>query len=104
MGEKEMTRFLLALALAGLTTPAFAMMADTMSCADFTAMESADQMAAMAPAEGAMGEGGMAAEGAMAEGGMMAEDMSPEHMTMEATEACEAHPDMTVGDAMKAGY
>jgi hypothetical protein len=98
-----MTRFLLALAMAGLTTPAFAMMADTMTCADFTAMEAADQMAAMAP-EGAMGEGGMAAEGQMADGGMMAEDMSPEHMMAEATEACEAHPDMTVGDAMKAGY
>jgi hypothetical protein len=97
-----MTRFLLALALVGTTAaPAFAMMADSMSCADFTAMEAADQMEAMAPAEGAMGEGegGMSASGQMAE-----EDMSPDHMVMEATEACEAHPDMTVGEAMKAGY
>jgi hypothetical protein len=96
-----MTRFLLALALAASTTSAFAMMADTMSCADFTAMESADQMAAMAPAEGAMGEG----EGGMSASGQMAtEEMSPDHMAMEATEACEAHPEMTVGEAMKAGY
>jgi hypothetical protein len=92
-----MTRFLLALALAGLTTPAFAMMADTMPCADYGAMESADQMAAMAPAEGAMGESETA-------GSMMADDMSPDHMAMQATEACEAHPEMTVGDAMKASH
>jgi hypothetical protein len=94
-----MIRLVFALALAGLTGPAFAMTADDMSCADYTAMESADQMAAMAPAEGAMDEGGTA-------GAMMSADedaMSPEHMAMEAAEACDAHPDMTVGDAMKAG-
>jgi hypothetical protein len=97
-----MTRFLLALAFMGTAAaPAFAMVVDSMSCADFTAMEAADQMAAMAPAEGAMGEG----EGGMSASGQMAgEEMSPDHMVMEATEACEAHPDMTVGEAMKAGY
>jgi hypothetical protein len=81
-----------------LAAPASAMMADTMPCTDFTAMDAAGQMKAMAP-----GEGAMAMEGQMSDD-QMAADMSPEHMAMEAAEACEAHPDMTVGDAMKAGY
>ena len=41
--------------------------------------------------------GGMMASGGDA-GGMMAED----HGAMAAASACAAHPDMTVGDAMKA--
>jgi hypothetical protein len=82
-----------------MSAPAFAMVPDGMTCADYTAMGTEEQMAAMAPAEGAMDEGGTA--GAM----MSADDaMSPDHMAMEAAEACEAHPDMTVGEAMKAGY
>ncbi len=106
-----MNRFLLALALtAGAAFPAFSMTAETMSCHDFSMMDEAGQMAAMAPAEGAMAapaEGAMAApaEGAMATtgddaGGMMASD--DDGMMAAATDGCKAHPDMTVGDAMKA--
>ena len=112
-----MIRLPLALALALAAAPAFAMGPDTMSCADFVAMDEAGQMAAMAPAEGGM----MAPEGGMmapAEGGMMASDgdaggmmasggdaggmMAEDHGAMAAASACAAHPDMTVGDAMKA--
>jgi hypothetical protein len=105
-----MIRLPLALALALAAAPAFAMGPDTMSCADFVAMDEAGQMAAMtapeggmmAPAEGGMmasdgDAGGMMASGGDA-GGMMAED----HGAMAAASACAAHPDMTVGDAMKA--
>ena len=93
-----MIRLILALGMAALTAPAFAMTADSMSCADFTAMESADQMAAMT-SRGRWARGRWAR--AMAAGDMM--DTSPDAMAMEAVEACEGHPDMTVGEAMKAG-
>ena len=97
-----MIRLPLALALALAAAPAFAMGPDTMSCADYVAMDEAGQMAAMAPAEGGMmasdgDAGGMMASGGDA-GGMMAKD----HGAMAAASACAAHPDMTVGDAMKA--
>jgi hypothetical protein len=105
-----MIRLPLALALALAAAPAFAMGPDTMSCADFVAMDEAGQMAAMTPAEGGMmapAEGGMMASdgdagGMMASGGDAGGMMAEDHGAMAAASACAAHPDMTVGDAMKA--
>jgi len=105
-----MIRFLLAAALCAPAIPAVAMTADTMSCADFAKMDDADRMAAMEPAEGGMmaqGTGTMAAgdsSGTMAAGGDSSGGMmDAEHSAMMAATACEAHPDMTVGEAMKSG-
>ena len=101
-----------------------AMSAETMTCADFMAMESDARMEAMqamemassggmmADAEGGMaaegmmaeGEGEMAAEGMMAEGGddaMMAEGHGTIEEQIEAmSAACEGNPDMMATDAM----
>ena len=111
-------RTLIVLAMAGtMSFPALAqdaMSADTMSCVDFTAMDSAGQMQAMAgmemAAEGDMAsegtmaaEGDMAAEGTMAEGDMASEEgMAAEgDITAAVTAYCAEHPDMMVGDAME---
>lgn len=96
-----MPRFLLALAFSFTAIPALAMEPPAMSCADFMKLDDAGRMAAMAPAEGGMmasGDAGgmMASDGA---GGMMAADDG----ASAAEAACEAHPDMMVGAAMKAG-
>ncbi len=60
--------------------------ADTMTCADFSAMDSAGQMEAV---------------GSMEAGDAGAEDTQSEDMMAKAMAACEAHPDMTVGEAME---
>lgn len=83
-----MKRILLALALAGSASlPAFAqsamMSGDTMTCADYTAMDSAGQMKAMEAMDS-----GMSADDQMKSGEML-------------VTACKDHPDMMVGDAMK---
>lgn len=107
-----MTRFLLAIAVAGFAAaPVFAM--DDMSCADFTAMDRDAQMQALSGMEGGMAsEGGMAAGGDSTDaggmmssdsGGMMSSDsssMSSEDQIATVTKACADHPDMMVGDAM----
>jgi hypothetical protein len=97
MKELNMTRLLLAMVLAGAAAaPAFPM-ADTMTCQDFTMLDAAGQAEAMQP------EGGMMS-GDQGAGGMMAADamMAPADMAAAAAEACAAHPDMTVGEAMQA--
>ena len=73
-----------AFATAGLAQDA--MSADTMTCADFSAMDSAGQMEAI---------------GSMETGDAGAEDTQSEDMATKALAACEAHPDMTVGEAME---
>ena len=83
-----MKRILLALAIAGSAAlPAFAqstmMSGDTMSCADYTAMDSDGQMKAMETLDA-----GMSADDQMKSGAMLAD-------------ACKDHPDLMVGDAMK---
>ncbi len=92
-----MKRMLIALAVGGFcVVPAFAqdaMMADTTSCADYTAMDSAGQMTATE---------GMMAEMEPMEGETAAEAMTPEASMMAMAEACAAHPDMMVGEAMEA--
>lgn len=98
-----MKRVLLALAIAGgLAAPVFAMepmSADKMSCADYGKLDGAGQMKSMEM----MGSDHMAAGGAMAAGGKMsAGHMSTEDMMAAAKAGCTAHPDMMVGDAMKA--
>lgn len=116
-----MSRILLALALSAAALPALAAGPDMVSCADFANLDDAGKAEAVAPtsggmmasggdgmmasdAEGAMAseaEGAMAseAEGAMASGdGMMAHEGDP---VAEATAACAAHPDLTVGAAMQ---
>jgi hypothetical protein len=96
-----MHRVLLAFALSAAAVPALAMGPEAMSCADFTSLDDAGRMAAMAPAEGGMMASGDA-------GGMMASDdaggmMAADHGTAVAAAACAAHPEMTVGAAMAAG-
>jgi len=86
-----MTRILLALALAGSASlPAFAqstmMSGDTMSCSDYTAMDSAGQMKAMETMDA-----GMSADDQMKSGEMLAS-------------TCKDHPDMMVDDAMKMSH
>ena len=71
-------------ATAGLAQDA--MSADMMTCADFSAMDSAGQMEAV---------------GSMETGDAGAEDTQSEDMATKALAACEAHPDMTVGEAME---
>jgi hypothetical protein len=92
-----------------LISPAFAQMsADHMSCADFTAMDSGGQMAAVDKMVGAMksGDSGAMSSEAMssqdkASGNKMASDRAP--VTAESVAAaCADHPDMTVHDAMMA--
>lgn len=103
-----MRPFLLALAVSGIALPSFAMEAATMPCADFVKLDEAGQMAAMAPdgdAGGMMASsgdaGGMMASSGDA-GGMMGGDGGEDHAAMMAASACAAHPDMSVGEAMKA--
>ena len=106
------------LAIAGLMSTLFAsplfaqdaMSPESMTCADFMAMDSDGQMQAlqaMASPEGMMAEGEMPAEGMMAEGGMAAEGMMAEGDEMMTDEqmaamsaACEGDPDMMAMDAM----
>jgi hypothetical protein len=89
-----MIRTILAIAVVGFASaPAFAM--DDMSCADYTAMDSAGQMQTMAMMEECM----------MASGGMMAapdaaDAMSPEDSAMAVASTCAEHPEMMLGDAM----
>ena len=108
-----MMRLPLALVLGLAAAPALAAGADTLSCADFTKMDEAAQMAAMAPEEGGMMASGGDAGGMMASGGdaggMMASGGDAGGMMAEgdgakaAAMACAAHPEMMVGDAMRAG-
>lgn len=120
-----MDRRIGALAIAGLvgTLTAWPLVAqdtasgDSMTCADFMAMDSEGQMQAVETmqmasesmmaedemaAEGETTEGEMAAEGQSAEGGgMMAEGggMMEEQMAA-ISAACDGNPDMMVTDAM----
>jgi hypothetical protein len=82
----------------GLAPPGFAM--DDMTCADFSAMDAHGRMEAVTAVEGDMAAGG----GMMAAGeGMMAADgTTPDARTEAVTTACAEHPDMMLGDAMKA--
>ncbi len=96
-----MKRILLAMSFAGaFALPAFAqdaMSADTMTCADFMAMDEAGQMEAMTAMEMAAGEASgtaMTEDEAMAAG----EEMMPGTMT-----ACEGNPDMMAMEAMESG-
>ena len=92
-----MTRIILAIALAGFASvPAFAM--DDMSCADFTAMDTAKQgetVSMMSGAEGTMQDD--------SGGAMMATDdaTADEDMTAKVSAACAEHPDMMLGEAMQ---
>jgi hypothetical protein len=86
-----MKGILAALAIGGLCAfPAFAedSMGKDMSCTDYSAMDSTGQMAAMEHMETMAG----------AAGGEM---NSTEDMMAKAAEACGAHPDMMVGEAMQ---
>lgn len=95
-----MTRTLLAAAFVfAAALPALAM--EDLSCKDFMAMDATGQM-------GATGDTGamMAAapEGEMANGAMAGGAMGQEIDRAAATDACGKHPDMMVGDAMKAEH
>ncbi len=96
-----MTRIMMAVAIGGLCAlPAFAqdaMSPDTMTCADFMAMDEAGQMEAMTAMEMAAGEASgtaMTEDEAMAAG----EEMMPGTMT-----ACEGNPEMMAMEAMESG-
>ena len=106
-----MRNFVVALTLAGsLALPGLASAMDDMTCADFTAMDSKGQMETvgmMQHSEGGMAAGdNMAAGGTMAAGDNMAAGdgmMASHDETMTVTTACDDHPDMMLGDAMKTG-
>ena len=87
--------------IGSLSVPAFAQMADDMSCADFMAMDSSGQMQAMEAMGGAMAGGAMMSS----EGDAMTSDaMAGEHMEMTAdavADACADHGDMMVQDAIE---
>jgi hypothetical protein len=78
-----------------------------MSCADFTAMNSSGQMAAVDKMGGAMksGDSGAMSSDAMSSddkaSGKMASDRAPV-TTQSVAAACADHPDMTVHEAMMA--
>ena len=109
-----MRTLLMTMILSGaLVSPAFAQMsADDMSCADFTAMDSGGQMAAIDRMAGAMkpGDAGAMASDAMSSGAMSSGAMASGAMgageapvTVESlTAACAGHPDMMVHEAMMA--
>lgn len=103
-----MHRFLLALALSASAAgvPAFAQGLDTMTCAEFGALDDAGRAAAVAPADGGMMAGDQGGMMAGDSGGMMAGDsggmMAEGDALADATAACAAHPDMTVGAALQA--
>jgi hypothetical protein len=91
-----------------LISPAFAQMsANDMSCADFTAMNSSGQMAAVDKMGRAMksGDSGAMSSDAMSSddkaSGKMASDRAPVTAQSVAA-ACADHPDMTVHEAMMA--
>ena len=97
-----MKSFVLALAMAGsMTFPVLAqdaMSPDTMTCADFSAMESDAQMQTIAGMEA---EGGMmSSEGGMMAGDMAGEAMAPEDTATAVAEVCSHNPEMMLGDAM----
>lgn len=105
--------FLLGTALTAVTLATGAM-AETavdpaaLSCAEFLAMDSAGMMAASdavgmasdAMAGDAMADGDAMAGDAMADGDAMAGDAMADDMTAKITEACKAHPDAKVTDAL----
>ena len=105
-----MKRLLATTVFALAALPAFAM-SDTMSCKDFTAMDAGGQMKTVEEMHAMMGSGGMKSGemkssemksgdtgGAMTSGGAMSSDT--EAMTRQVAAACEASPDMMIGDAM----
>ncbi len=102
-----MSRILLALLLSAAALPALAAGPDMVSCADFANLDAAGKAQAVAPASGGMmtsgGEGMMASgsEGMMATTDTMAESLHEGDPVAEATAACAAHPDLTVGAAMQ---
>ncbi len=78
----------------------------TLTCTDFLAMDSAGMMAAgeaMAMADDAMADDAMAddamADDAMADDAMAGDAMEGD-MTAKITDACKAHPDAKVADAL----
>jgi hypothetical protein len=84
-----------------MAVPAFAQMADDMSCADFMAMDSSGQMAAMESMSGMTAGDKMMSEGdkamksdAMAEGGM---EVTAETVA----QGCEGHDDMMVTEVVE---
>ena len=73
----------------------------TLTCTDFLAMDSAGMMAAgeaMAMADDAMADDAMA-DDAMADDAMAGDAMEGD-MTAKITDACKAHPDAKVADAL----
>lgn len=93
--------------VASLSVPAFAQMADDMSCTDFMAMDSSGQMQAMESMAGAMaGDAMMSSEGgdAMKSDAMAGDAMAGDHMGVTAdtvADACADHGDMMVQDAIE---
>jgi hypothetical protein len=87
--------------VASLSVPAFAQMADDMSCTDFMAMDSSGQMQAMESMAGAMaGDAMMSSEG----DAMKPDAMADDHMGVTAdtvADACADHGDMMVQDAIE---
>jgi hypothetical protein len=87
-----------------LVAPAFAQMSsEDMSCADFTAMDSSGQMAAMDSMGSGMESDAMASD-SMKSDDMKSDDMASDDVTVTAesvAEACGEHPDMMVHDAIE---
>ena len=86
-----MRRILLALAVSASGLPALAAGPDSVSCADFVGLDDAGKAEVIAPP----------ADGMMAAGGMMAATDPEGDPVSEATAACVAYPDLTVGAAMQ---
>lgn len=101
-----MKRILLTSILAaGFAAPALAQMSGPMSCEEFSAMDADGQMEAVESMHGAQAEDDMGGD-AMTEGGSdsstESQSAGSEDQMAAAQEACDAHPDMTVSEAMEA--
>jgi hypothetical protein len=82
-----------------LIAPAFAQMASDMSCADFTAMDSSGQMAAVESMASGMASDKMAPAGNMTSDAMGSDKMGV--TTENVAQACAGQSDMMVHDAME---
>jgi hypothetical protein len=90
------TLFATTILLGSLAFPAFAQMADDMSCADFMAMDSSGQMEAMKSMGGMIEGDAMMSEG---DDAAKSEDMASDQMEVTAktvAQSCEGHDDMMV--------
>ena len=108
-----MNRLLAAVALAGTFASPFVAAQDAMSdpsCGDYMAMSESERLEAVQKMDGSMADGAVTEESAtdgnvsmteMGSGSDASGAMGTDTLAMNAEEACSAHPDGSVGEALE---